>query len=207
MSLITQVDAKDALPGRTQPMGVAPTHFVSRRAMRTYPEHLQVIYFAMGCFWGVEKLFWQQEGVWVTAVGYQGGFTPNPTYAEVCSGLTGHAESVQVVFDPALVPVLRLLELFWTHHDPTQGMRQGPDTGTQYRSAIFYTDSRQAQLAQKTRDAVQQSLKTQKITTDILQAPAFYFAENEHQQYLAKNPQGYCSMTACAVDVDFSDFE
>ncbi len=186
----------DALPGRGQPISDPPPHVVSGRPiMSPYPDGLEVAEFALGCFWGEERMFWQTPGVWVTAVGYQGGLTPNPTYREVCTGRTGHAESVRVVFDPARVTYDQLLKVFWEAHDPTQGMRQGNDIGTQYRSAIFARTDEQLRAAEASRDAYQARLTAAgygPITTEIVPAPPFYFAEDYHQQYLAKNPQGYC---------------
>ena len=198
---------QDALPGRAAPIPTAAHHFVNGHKLRgPYPEGMETACFAMGCFWGVERLFWQVPGVWVTAVGYQGGITPNPTYEEACTGLTGHAEAVLVVFDPAVVSYGDLLRLFWENHDPTQGMRQGNDVGTTYRSAIFTTSPAQQAQAQASLAAYQAALAGAgrgRVTTQIEPAPAFYFAEEEHQQYLAKNPGGYCGIkgtgVACAV--------
>jgi peptide-methionine (S)-S-oxide reductase len=185
-----------ALPGRAEAMPVPDRHFVNGRSLvPPYPDGLEVAEFALGCFWGEEKLFWQVPGVWVTAVGYQGGFTPNPTYREVCTGRTGHAESVRVVFDPRLVSYEELLRSFWEAHDPTQGMRQGNDVGTQYRSAIFVRDEAQRAAAERSKAMYQERLSAAgygEIKTEILDAPEFYFAEEHHQQYLAKNPGGYC---------------
>jgi peptide-methionine (S)-S-oxide reductase len=187
-----------ALPGRTEPLPVPDRHFVNGRSLLPpYPDGLEVAEFALGCYWGEEKLFWQVPGVWVTAVGYQGGFTPNPTYREVCTGRTGHAESIRVVFDPKVVSYEELLRKFWEAHDPTQGMRQGNDVGTQYRSAIFVRDDGQRAAAERSRAAYQERLTAagyDDITTEILEAATnpFYFAEDYHQQYLAKNPGGYC---------------
>ena len=199
--------AKDALPGRAQPLPTATAHFVNGHPLKgPYPEGLETAIFGMGCFWGAERLFWQTEGVWVTAVGYAGGLTPNPTYPETCTGLTGHAEVVLVVFDPKVVSYAALLKLFWEEHDPTQGMRQGNDIGTTYRSAIYTTSAAQQQTAVASRDAYQAALARaggSRITTEIAPAPEFYFAEAEHQQYLAKNPNGYCGLkgtgVACAL--------
>lgn len=198
---------EDALPGRAEPLATATSHFVSGRPLKgPYPAGLEVAFFGLGCFWGAERLFWQTEGVWVTSVGYAGGLTPNPTYRETCTGLTGHAEIVQVVFDPAIVSYDTLLSIFWEAHDPTQGMRQGNDVGTTYRSAIYTTSEAQHAAALASRDAYQKALKQVgmgQITTEIAPAPVFYFAESEHQQYLAKNPGGYCGLkgtgVACAV--------
>ena len=196
-------DPADALRGRPEPLPTAERHFVNGQPLRgPYPEGSQIIDFALGCFWGAEKDFWQVPGVIVTAVGYQGGFTPNATYTEVCSGRTGHAESVRVVFDPARVSVEQLLKVFWEHHDPTQGYRQGNDTGTQYRSAIFHHTDAQGAAAVASRDMYQAELTKAgygAITTEIVDAPEFFFAEDYHQQYLAKNPHGYCPDHATGV--------
>ena len=175
-------------------MPVSATHFINGHSLTDVPEGYQKALFGMGCFWGAERLFWQTPGVWTTAVGYAGGFTPNPTYEEVCSGRTGHAEVVLVVFDPAVVTYDQLLKVFWEGHDPTQGMRQGNDVGTQYRSAIFTFDDEQRQAAEASRDMYQERLTDAgygEITTEIEAAPTFYYAEDYHQQYLAKNPNGY----------------
>jgi peptide-methionine (S)-S-oxide reductase len=186
----------DALPGRTQPITSPPPHFLNGRSLTPpYPEGLEVAEFALGCFWGVEKDFWETPGVWVTAVGYAGGFTPNPTYNEVCSGQTGHAEAVRVVFDPKQVSYEQLLKVFWEHHDPTQGMRQGNDVGTQYRSAIYTHNDAQRAAAIASRDMYQQRLSAARygqVTTEIVDESEFFFAEDYHQQYLAKVPNGYC---------------
>ena len=194
---------EDAPPGRPEPITAPPPHFVSGRSLLPpYPDGFEVAEFALGCFWGEERKFWQTPGVWVTAVGYQGGFTPNPTYTEVCTGRTGHAEAVRVVFDPASVSYEQLLRVFWEAHDPTQGMRQGNDVGTQYRSVIFTRSDAQRRAAEASRDAYQARL-TQAgfgpITTEIVDAPEFYFAEDYHQQYLAKNPDGYCGAGGTGV--------
>ncbi|CAN5195021.1 peptide-methionine (S)-S-oxide reductase MsrA [soil metagenome] len=185
-----------ALPGRSEPIRVGERHFVNgERTVPPYPEGTQLALFGAGCFWGVEKTFWQTPGVVSTAVGYAGGHTPNPTYDEVCSGRTGDAEVVRVVFDPQRVTYDELLRVFWEEHDPTQGMRQGNDVGTQYRSAIYACDPDQRQVAERSRAAYQQALSGAgfgAITTEIRDAPEFYFAEDYHQQYLAKNPNGYC---------------
>jgi peptide-methionine (S)-S-oxide reductase len=184
------------LPGRSEPILDPGAHHVSGRPIgEPYPGGLEIAEFAEGCFWGAEKRFWQTPGVWVTAVGYQGGSTPNPTYKEVCSGMTGHAESVRVVFDPAVVSYEALLRSFWEAHDPTQGHRQGNDVGTQYRSAIFTHGEAQHAAALASRAALQRELSKAgfgTITTEILPAPTFFFAEEAHQQYLSKNPFGYC---------------
>jgi peptide-methionine (S)-S-oxide reductase len=195
--------ADTALPGRATPLRTAETHFVNGRPLKgPYPEGMEQAQFAMGCYWGVERTFWNIPGVWVTAVGNAGGFTPNPTYEEVCSGRTGHAESVLVVFDPEVVTYDELLKSFWENHDPTQGMRQGNDVGTQYRSAIYTYDAAQAEAAERTKRAYEQALKARgygPITTEIKPAGEFYFAEDYHQQYLAKNPGGYCGIGGTGV--------
>ncbi|HEX7048089.1 MAG TPA: peptide-methionine (S)-S-oxide reductase MsrA [Gammaproteobacteria bacterium] len=193
----------EALPGRADPMPVTEPHFVNGRSLTPpYPEGMKQAMFAMGCFWGVEKTFWSLPGVWVTASGYSGGYTPNPTYKEVCSGMTGHAEVVLIVFDPAKIDYSELLKTFWENHDPTQGMRQGGDTGTQYRSAIYYFDEQQQAAAQASREAYQRALRENgrgDITTEIHPAKEFYFAETYHQQYLARNPEGYCGVGGTGV--------
>ncbi len=195
--------ADKALPGRPTAIPTASSHFVSKHPLRgPYPDGLEVAYFGMGCFWGAERLFWQTPGVWVTAVGYAGGLTPNPTYRETTTGLTGHAEIVLVVFDPKQVSYGELLRLFWEEHDPTQGMRQGNDVGTTYRSAIYTTSDEQLAAARASRDAFQEALNKAgrgRITTEIEPAPEFFFAEAEHQQYLAKNPYGYCGLQGTGV--------
>ena len=199
--------AQEALPGRERAIPTASKHHVSRRTLHgPYPEGLEVAYFGMGCFWGAERLFWETPGVWVTAVGYQGGVTPNPTYQETCTGLTGHAEVVMVVYDPSEVSYAELLRIFWESHDPTQGMRQGNDVGTTYRSAIYTTTDAQHAEAVASKEAYENALTAagrSRITTEIEPAPVFYFAEADHQQYLAKNPFGYCGLkgtgVACAV--------
>jgi peptide-methionine (S)-S-oxide reductase len=196
-------DPADALRGRAEPIPSAERHFVNEQPLKgPYPPGSQIAELALGCFWGAEKDFWQVPGVIVTAVGYQGGFTPNATYDEVCSGRTGHAESVRVVYDPSRVTFERLLKVFWEHHDPTQGYRQGNDTGTQYRSAIFtHTDAQRA-AAEASREMYAAELAKAgygPITTEIVDAPEFYFAEDYHQQYLAKNPNGYCPVHATGV--------
>jgi len=187
---------ESALPGRALAMPVAERHFVNGASLvPPYPDGTQVAMFGAGCFWGVEKTFWNVPGVASTSVGYAGGYTPNPTYEEVCSGRTGHAEVVRVVYDPSKVSYDELLKHFWEEHDPTSGMRQGNDTGTQYRSAIYTYSADQKQAAETSRDAYQRELTKAgygQITTDIVDAPEFYFAEAYHQQYLAKNPAGYC---------------
>jgi len=193
----------EALPGRADPMPVPDTHFVNQhRLTPPFPDGLERALFGMGCFWGAEKKFWSVPGVYSTAVGYAGGHTPNATYREVCTGMTGHNEVVLVVFDPKVVTYDDLLKVFWENHDPTQGMRQGNDTGTQYRSGIYYFDEAQQRAAERTRDAFQSRLKASgygAITTEIVPAPEFYYAEDYHQQYLAKNPDGYCGLGGTGV--------
>ncbi|WP_078085837.1 peptide-methionine (S)-S-oxide reductase MsrA [Microbulbifer mangrovi] len=190
--------ANEALPGRPEAMPISGKHFVSGHSMvAPFPEGMQQAVFGMGCFWGAERLFWEIEGVYVTAVGYAGGHTPNPNYQEVCSGGTGHAEVVLVVFDPSKVSFEELLRRFWEEHDPTQGMRQGNDLGTQYRSCIYTYGEEQLAEAQASERAFQQALAEKgfgAITTEIQPAPTFYYAEEDHQQYLAKNPGGYCGL-------------
>ncbi|MHB8530142.1 MAG: peptide-methionine (S)-S-oxide reductase MsrA [Caulobacteraceae bacterium] len=198
-----------APPGRPAPIPTAESSFVNGRPLKgPYPEGMEIAWFAMGCFWGVERKFWRTPGVWVTAVGYMGGATPNPTYREVCGGMTGQAEAVQVVFDPQIVSYEALLKVFWEEHDPTQGMRQGNDVGTQYRSAIYTASPDQARAAAASRAAYQQALAAAgrgRITTEVAPAGPFYFAEDYHQQYLAKNPDGYCGVdgtgVACPIGV------
>ena len=184
-------------------MRVPETHHVSgARLEPPFPPGLERALFGLGCFWGAEKKFWELPGVYTTAVGYAAGDTPNPTYREVCSGATGHSEVVLVVFDPKKIPYSELARVFWESHDPTQGMRQGNDVGTQYRSGIYYFDEAQRQIAERSRDAFQQGLTRAgygRITTEILPAPAFYYAEEYHQQYLAKNPSGYCGLGGTGV--------
>jgi len=193
----------DALPGRAERMPVPDAHFVNgHRLQPPFPAGLQEAMFGMGCFWGAERKFWQLEGVYTTAVGYAAGQTPNPTYREVCSGMTGHTEAVLVVFDPTKIKYEDLLKAFWENHDPTQGMRQGNDVGTQYRSGIYYYTDDQRRAAEASRDAFQAELKGAgygRITTEILPAPEFYYAEDYHQQYLAKNPGGYCGLGGTGV--------
>ncbi len=194
----------DALPGRAQPIATAREHFVNHHALAApYPPGIATAIFAMGCFWGAERKFWEAgEGVWVTAVGYAGGFTPNPTYDEVCSGRTGHTEAVLVAYDPSKISYEALLKLFWENHDPTQGMRQGGDSGTQYRSAIFCTSPEQLAMARSSADVFAKALAAKghgAITTEIGENKPFYFAEAYHQQYLAKNPGGYCGLGGTGV--------
>jgi peptide-methionine (S)-S-oxide reductase len=200
----SKVPAKaDALPGRGERMPVPGSHFVNgHRLEPPFPDGLSRALFAMGCFWGAERKFWELSGVYSTAVGYAAGHTPNPTYREVCSGMTGHAEVVLVVFDPRQVKYEDLLKVFWENHDPTQGMRQGNDVGTQYRSGIYYFDDAQRRAAETSRETYQQRLTAAghgAITTEIVAAPAFYYAEDYHQQYLAKNPGGYCGLGGTGV--------
>ncbi len=193
----------EALPGRADPMSVPARHFVTgNRLLPPFPSGTERAQFALGCFWGAERLFWLTPGVYATAAGYAGGQTPNPTYREVCTGATGHAEAVLVVFDPAAVSYAALLRLFWERHDPTQGMRQGNDVGTQYRSAIFTFGEVQQRAAEASRDAYQRLLSAAgvgRITTEIRPAPPFFYAEEEHQQYLAKNPDGACDTGGTGV--------
>ena len=204
--LVNKLDlpsAEQALPGRETPMPVPAAHFVNGHPLQPpFPAGLEQALFALGCFWGAERRFWQQPGVWTTAVGYAGGLTPNPSYEEACSGLTGHTEAVLVVFDPKQISYDALLKLFWESHNPTQGMRQGNDQGSQYRSALYCTSAEQ--LAAARASAAQFQVELDKagfgpITTEIAEAPAFYYAEAYHQQYLAKNPGGYCGMGGTGV--------
>ncbi len=192
-----------ALPGRTTPMSVPETHFVNRnRIVPPFPDGFARAMFGMGCFWGAEKKFWSLDGVYSTAVGYASGITPNPTYREVCTGMTGHNEVVLVVFDPTRISYDALLKVFWENHDPTQGMRQGNDAGTQYRSGIYCFDDGQRQAAERSKAAFQSRLTAagyRAITTEILPAPEFFYAEDYHQQYLAKNPDGYCGLGGTGV--------
>jgi peptide-methionine (S)-S-oxide reductase len=203
----------EALPGRDERMPVPAHHFVNGHPLEApFPEGLQLAIFGMGCFWGAERKFWQADGVYTTAVGYAGGHTPNPTYREVCSGLTGHNEVVLVVFDPTRITYEQLLRIFWENHDPTQGMRQGNDVGTQYRSGIYVFSPDQRAAAEASRDQYQAVLSRNHygpITTEIVDAPPFYYAEDYHQQYLAKNPGGYCGIggtgLSCPVGVAAAD--
>lgn len=196
-------EASEALKGRAQPVATARNHFVSGRPLKgPYPDGYETAIFALGCYWGAERLFWEMPGVWITAAGFAGGVTPNPTYQESCTGLTGHAEAVLVVFDPSKVSYDELLATFWEAHDPTQGMRQGNDIGTCYRSGLYPTTSEQLETAMASRDAYQAALKSagrDKITTEIVPDQTFYFAEEFHQQYLAKNPDGYCGLRGTGV--------
>ncbi len=193
----------EALPGRAQVMPTDETHHVLGTPLKgPWPQGMEVAVFGMGCFWGVERVFWQLDGVYSTAAGYAGGITPNPTYEEVCTGRTGHTEVVQVVFDTAKTSYADLLKAFWENHDPTQGMRQGNDVGTQYRSAIYYQNEAQKAEAEASKAAYQQALSEAgrgEITTEILEAPEFYYAEGYHQGYLAKNPAGYCGIGGTGV--------
>jgi len=203
------VTPEEALRGRPDAIPTAQTHFVNGHPLKPpFPEGLEQAMFAMGCFWGAERVFWQLPGAWVTAVGYSGGFTPNPFYEEVCTGRTGHAEAVLVVFDPAQVTYERLLKAFWENHDPTQGMRQGNDIGTQYRSGAYAFGEGQLRVAESSRVVFQNRLRDSAyghIATEIAQAGRFYYAEDYHQQYLAKNPHGYCGLgetgVSCPVGV------
>ena len=198
---------EQALAGRDEVMRVPAQHYVNKNPLQApFPRDLETAMFGLGCFWGAERKFWQQEGVYTTAVGYAAGYTPNPTYQEVCSGLTGHNEVVLVVFDPKIITYSQLLKVFWESHNPTQGMRQGNDTGTQYRSGIYVYSQEQKELAVTSQNAYQAALSSAgygKITTEVLDAPKFYYAEEYHQQYLAKNPGGYCGLggtnVACPV--------
>lgn len=203
----------EALPGRQTPLVTAEAHHVSGRPLKgPYPDGAAIADLGLGCFWGAERVFWTMDGVWVTAVGYQGGHTPNPTYEEVCSGRTGHAEVVRVVFDPSVIGYDQIVQAFFEAHDPTQGMRQGADRGTQYRSAVYTHDAAQLEAATAVRDAYQRALSAQgfgAITTEIAPAGPFYFAEDYHQQYLSKNPGGYCGIggvgVACPVGLGAAD--
>ena len=194
---------KDALPGRAEPIQLSNRHFVSGNPLKPpFPETLESAIFGMGCFWGAERLFWETPGVFSTAVGYASGSTPNPSYEEVCSGRTGHAEVVLVIYDPSDVTFSELLKIFWESHDPTQGMRQGNDVGTQYRSAIYFVDDAQRDAAEQTKATYETRLKETglgPITTEVLPATEFYYAEEYHQQYLAKNPSGYCNIGGVGV--------
>jgi peptide-methionine (S)-S-oxide reductase len=195
--------SQEALPGRAEPMPVPAHHFVNGNPLKPpYPDGMEMAMFGLGCFWGAERKFWQIEGVFTTAVGYAAGVTPNPTYQEVCSGMTGHNEVVRVVFDPKVISYETLLKVFWESHDPTQGMRQGNDVGTQYRSGIYVYSESQKQMAEASRQAYEQALKASgfgNISTEIIDAPEFYYAEGYHQQYLAKNPGGYCGLGGTRV--------
>ena len=206
------VSPEDALPGRSTPITVPGRHAVLGTPLTPpFPEGMETLVVGMGCFWGAERVFWQADGVYSTAVGYAGGFTPNPTYEETCSGRTGHTEAVLVVFDPQVISRDRVLALFWENHDPTQVMRQGNDVGTQYRSALYWTGEEQRAAAEATRDAFAERLRTAgygPVATEIAEAGPFYYAEDYHQQYLAKNPNGYCGLggtgVSCPVGVSAS---
>jgi peptide-methionine (S)-S-oxide reductase len=197
------ITPEDALPGRDTPLQVPDRHFVTDRPIKPpFPENLEQAVFGLGCFWGAERIFWETPGVYTTAVGYAGGFTKNPTYEEVCSGRTGHTEVVLVVFDPAVISFDELLRVFWEGHDPTQGMRQGNDVGTQYRSAVYVDSDEKVRAVEASRDRYQEALRAAghgTISTEIATAGPFYYAEDYHQQYLAKNPNGYCGIGGTGV--------
>ena len=201
---LTLPTAREALPGRSEKMPVPSTHYVNGHPLQPpFPGGMETAMFGLGCFWGAERKFWQLEGVYTTAVGYAAGITPNPTYQEVCTGMTGHNEVVLVVYDPSVISYEQLLKVFWESHNPTQGMRQGNDTGTQYRSGIYTYSPQQKQLAEKSRSIYQEALNKAghgQITTEIIDAPEFYYAEVYHQQYLAKNPGGYCGLGGTKVE-------
>jgi peptide-methionine (S)-S-oxide reductase len=201
---VTLPTAREALPGRSEKMPVPSTHYVNGHPLQPpFPAGMESAMFGLGCFWGAERKFWQLEGVYTTAVGYAAGITPNPTYQEVCTGMTGHNEVVLVVYDPSVISYEQLLKVFWESHNPTQGMRQGNDTGTQYRSGIYTYSLQQKQLAEKSRSMYQEALNKAnygQITTEIIDAPEFYYAEIYHQQYLAKNPGGYCGLGGTKVE-------
>ena len=201
---LTLPTVREALPGRSEKMPVPSTHYVNGHPLQPpFPGGMESAMFGLGCFWGAERKFWQLEGVYTTAVGYAAGITPNPTYQEVCTGMTGHNEVVLVVYDPSVISYEQLLKVFWESHNPTQGMRQGNDTGTQYRSGIYTYNPQQKQLAEKSRSIYQEALNKAnygQITTEIIDAPEFYYAEVYHQQYLAKNPGGYCGLGGTKVE-------
>ncbi|TRU32705.1 MAG: peptide-methionine (S)-S-oxide reductase MsrA [Microcystis aeruginosa Ma_MB_F_20061100_S20] len=201
---LTLPTVREALPGRSEKMPVPSTHYVNGHPLQPpFPAGMESAIFGLGCFWGAERKFWQLEGVYTTAVGYAAGITPNPTYQEVCTGMTGHNEVVLVVYDPRVISYEQLLKVFWESHNPTQGMRQGNDTGTQYRSGIYTHSPQQKQLAEKSRSIYQEALNKAghgQITTEIIDAPEFYYAEVYHQQYLAKNPGGYCGLGGTKVE-------
>ena len=207
-----QVSREDALPGRDAAMPVPERHQVLGTPLQPpFPDDTEQLVVGMGCFWGAERVFWQADGVYTTAVGYAGGYTPNPTYEEVCSGRTGHTEAVLVVFEPAVLPLEGVLRLFWENHDPTQGMRQGNDVGTQYRSAVYWANEEQRAAAESSREMYQVELARAgygEISTEIAEAGPFYYAEAYHQQYLAKNPNGYCGLggtgVACPIGLETS---
>lgn len=194
---------EEALPGRSQAIAVPDKHYVlASPLVPPFPEQMELVMFGMGCFWGAEKAFWQLPGVFTTAVGYAAGYTPNPSYEEVCTGMTGHNEAVLVVFDPAQISYSQILRVFWEGHNPTQGMRQGNDVGSQYRSGIYVTNDEEAELAQASLQRYQQALNDAgfgEITTEVVKSPEFYYAEHYHQQYLAKNPNGYCGLGGAEV--------
>lgn len=202
---LSLVSSSEALPGRDKPMEIEPLHWQSKKPIKgPYPEGAEVVYLGFGCFWGAERRFWQVDGVFVTAVGYGAGYTPNPTYEEVCTGQTGHNEVVMVVYEPGKVSLRQILKVFFEAHDPTQGMRQGNDMGTQYRSGIYVTTEEQLEIAREAKAAYQAQLEVKgygPITTEITKDASFYFAETYHQQYLAKNPNGYCGLKG--TDVEF----
>jgi peptide-methionine (S)-S-oxide reductase len=201
----TMPNKQTALTGRAQQVDAGQNHFVNNRRLKgPYPDGFETTYFALGCYWGAERAFWQLEGVWVTAVGNIAGFTPNPTYQELCTGQTGHAEAVMVVFDPGKISYEKLLEVFWQSHNPTQGMRQGNDVGSQYRSGAYWTTTAQQQAAEASKASYQKALAKKgfgDITTEVIKAGTFYFAEEYHQQYLAKNPNGYCGLAGTGVEL------
>lgn len=201
---LTLPTVREALPGRSEKMPVPSAHYVNGHPLQPpFPAGMETAMFGLGCFWGAERKFWQLEGVYTTAVGYAAGITPNPTYQEVCTGMTGHNEVVLVVYDPRVISYEQLLKVFWESHNPTQGMRQGNDTGTQYRSGIYTYSPQQKQLAEKSRSIYQEALNKARygqITTEIIDAPEFYYAEVYHQQYLAKNPGGYCGLGGTKVE-------
>ena len=195
----------DALPGRADKMQVSNQHYVNKNALvPPFPNEMEMAMFGLGCFWGAERKFWQLQGVYSTAVGYAGGFTPNATYEEVCTGMTGHNEMVRVIFDPNVISYVELLNVFWESHNPTQGMQQGNDVGTQYRSGVYTYTQEQKNLAEKSKQTYQAALSKNgygMITTEIMDAPEFYYAEDYHQQYLAKNPGGYCGLGGTGVSL------
>ena len=205
-SKITSLNAQDALPGRQQEIFVVNSHFVKNNAIKSpFPKELEMIVLGLGCFWGAEKCFWQLEGVYSTAVGYSGGYTPNPTYEEVCSGMTGHAEVVLVIYNPKIIECKNIIEVFFESHDPTQGMRQGNDIGTQYRSAVYICEDYQAEIVKNIKEHYQKLLYRAgygDITTESQVSEIFYYAEDYHQQYLAKNPTGYCGIGGLGLSSD-----
>ena len=204
MKILNLPDPTKALPGRAENMPVSHTHFITGNPIKPpFPDNQKMAMFGLGCFWGAERCFWQVPGVFSTAVGYSGGYTPNANYQEVCTGMTGHNEVVRIIFNPAVVTYQQLLKVFWQSHNPTQGMRQGNDTGTQYRSGIYTYSGEQDALARQTKQHYQEKLALAgfaKITTEIIPAPEFYYAEDYHQQFLAKNPSGYCGLGGTDVD-------